>query len=65
MSRAHYIRNHSRLITLTCEWYDGRHYTYEYKFIGDVIDAIISCHENVVWSKLESFRITNMKEETT
>lgn len=65
MSKVSYIRKPSRLITITCEWdHAGEHHTYDYKYTGDEIDAIISCYKNVVWSNEESFEITSITADT-
>lgn len=62
MSLTSYVRKPSRLIIITCEWDEGsEHHSYQYKFIGDEIDAIISCYKNVVWSSQDSFEITNIE----
>lgn len=64
VSRTSYERKQSKLITITCVWDDGDSQTYKYRYVGDEIDAIISCYKNVVWSKLESFEITSIEVST-
>lgn len=59
MSKSSYKKNDYYIHTFLCTWTNGdMTMRYEYTYSGDVLDGIIRCYKDVVWSKMPDFHVS-------
>ena len=58
MSNTGYVREPHETHIFLCSWtLSGKKHTYRFIYSGHIIDGIIACYENVLWSGVPDFTV--------